>query len=118
STPQGYANPAWAKAGKKLRIWADEFARTKQREKVREEAQRVDIVEMNEVAFSDLLSEAFSGNITESRVLFVFFFCSDLAIRALKQKLSDLFSRLLNWSMQFISNKVSQWVQQHGGWVS
>ena len=41
STPIGYQNPQWAKAGKKLRIWADDFEKTSERSKVRKEAEEV-----------------------------------------------------------------------------
>lgn len=41
STPKGYANPAWAKAGQDLRRFADEFMRSKERKKVKQRAKRV-----------------------------------------------------------------------------
>ena len=74
--------------------------------------------DMTEDAFMDLLTEAFFEDVTQTRILFVFFFCSDIAIRALRQRLHDMFSRIFNWSMQFIANNLSRWVQRNGGWVS
>ncbi len=44
STPQGYQNPVWAKTGREMRLMADAFAKTKEREKIRKKAQRVCLI--------------------------------------------------------------------------
>ena len=41
STPLGYRNPVWAKTGKELRMLADEFSKTKERQKVQAKAEKV-----------------------------------------------------------------------------
>ena len=70
--------------------------------------------------FRDMLSElfAYGGGITKERIVVLFFFCSDLAIRTLKEKMIDLFKRFIDWSCFYIVEKVAAWVRRHGGWVS
>lgn len=41
ATPMGYKYPPWAKRGKELRKLADSFAKTREREKVKEKASGV-----------------------------------------------------------------------------
>lgn len=68
--------------------------------------------------FKDLLSELFAaGGITKERIVVLFFFCSDVAIRSLQRGM-DLFSRVISWSLSFITEFVCSWVRSHGGWVS
>ncbi len=69
--------------------------------------------------FFDLLTELFlAGGVTRERILVLFFFCSDLAIRTLRQQTVDIFQRCLAWSQKYIVDRVCLWVQQQGGWVS
>jgi len=57
-----------------------------------------------------------NGQITRERILVLFFFCSDVAILAIRQKASQLVSQLTQWSLQFIRNQICSWVQENGGW--
>lgn len=57
------------------------------------------------------------GGVTSERVVVLFFFCSDLAIRALRNRLRRMFEFITHWSQLYIMKKFSVWVQQHGGWV-
>jgi hypothetical protein len=57
------------------------------------------------------------GGVTSERVVVLFFFCSDLAIRALRKHLSSMFDYIIYWSQQYIMRNFSVWVQEHGGWV-
>lgn len=51
--------------------------------------------------FSLLLSELFhDGGVTQERVLVLFFFCSDLAVRALRAGLRGVLARLTRSNMQ------------------
>lgn len=116
STPQGYQHPEWAKAGRELRIMADEFAQTRERNAIRQRAERVNS-DVTFEQFSDMLSELFSdGFPSRHRILFLFFFCADVAIKALKKQSLDLFKKFIDWSIRFITEKVSKWVFEHGGW--
>jgi hypothetical protein len=57
------------------------------------------------------------GGVTSERVVVLFFFCSDLAIRALQNRLRRMFDFITCWSQQYIMENFSVWVQEHGGWV-
>ena len=67
--------------------------------------------------FKDLLTELFAaGGITKERIVVLFFFCSDVAIRSLRRG-AELCRQFLHWSFSFITEKVCSWVRSHGGWV-
>ena len=71
---------------------------------------------------------------TRERILVFFFFCSDLAIQAIRLRLSGVVQQLAKWTLDFIrstvqasfhlylmgftveSLQVSSWVRQNGGW--
>ena len=70
-------------------------------------------------AFRDLLTELFlREGLTQERILVLFVFCSDLAIRLLRDSAIDFFERCISWSTRYIKEKICGWVQEHGGWVS
>nr|CAD7255842.1 unnamed protein product [Timema shepardi] len=56
------------------------------------------------------------NGVTSERVVALFFFCSDLALRALRDNWRDLFHRLVQWTQVYIMSTLSVWVQKHGGW--
>ncbi|XP_071964595.1 uncharacterized protein [Antedon mediterranea] len=117
-TPVGYNNPNWAKAGKELRIMADKFARSDEREKVTKKATKYSQSSIETYAeYSDLLTELFqSGGVTCHRLVVLFFFCSDLTIMALEHNCIDYFGRLVTWTYRFIRDGLSQWIASNGGW--
>ncbi|XP_013384166.1 bcl-2-like protein 1 [Lingula anatina] len=116
--PTGYTNPAWAHAGKDLRLIADEFERTrpKEREKIKDRASKVGFSSLDQENFFQLLQELFDERITKERILVLFFFCSDLAIKTLRACSVDYFRQLIQWSVTYITEKVCMWVEHHGGW--
>ncbi|OWF49332.1 uncharacterized protein LOC110451940 isoform X2 [Mizuhopecten yessoensis] len=121
STPQGYKNPTWAKYGRELRVMADEFAQTKERQHIKKRAGGVNMNSATYESFSDMLSELFfsesiSTAITRERLVVLFFFCSDIVIRSLKAKATHLFKKFIEWSTQFITSKVAEWIERLGGW--
>ena len=66
-----------------------------------------------------MLSELFhDGGVTQERLMVLFYFCSDLAVRAVKTGLLSLVSTLTSWSLTFIRGTVSAWVRCRGGWSS
>lgn len=114
-TPAGYANPMWAKTGRELRHMADVFAQTAERRRVQQKASEVS-TNISAQEFKDLLSELFAaGGITKERIVVLFYFCSDVAIRSLKRG-ADLCAQFIQWSMSFITDRVCSWVRSHGGW--
>lgn len=124
STPQGYKNPTWAKYGRELRIMADEFAETKERQRIKQRAGQVNMDTATYDSFSDMLKELFFGgtggitSVSRERLVVLFFFCSDIVIRSLKAKATDLFKQFIEWSTRFITSKVAEWIENHGGWGS
>ena len=48
-----------------------------------------------------------NGQITRERILVLFFFCSDVAILAIRQKATALVAQLTQWSLEFIRNQVN-----------
>lgn len=71
----------------------------------------------NREQFNTLLTELFSdGNFSKARIVFLFFFCSDVVKRALE--LRELFWNFIDWSMWFMAENLGRLVAKHGGWVS
>jgi len=96
---------------------AERFARSEGREAVRRRAEQVELGSITQDNFSQLLSELFhDGGITQERILVLFFFCSDLALRALRAGLRATLSKLTRWSVAFLRGTVAAWVRCKGGW--
>ncbi|XP_060596670.1 apoptosis regulator BAX-like [Ruditapes philippinarum] len=120
-TPQGFPNPTWAKVGQDLRRYADEFQRSKERKKVQKRAAEIteNRSDVTQDQFKDLLSNLLRNGITRERIIVLFFFCSDVAIATLKRGSSlsvELCQRFIQWSFDFITEKICSWVQANGGW--
>jgi len=100
-----------------LATLAERFARSEGREAVRRRADQVELGSISQENFSQLLSELFhDGGITQERILVLFFFCSDLALRALRAGLRATLSKLTRWSVAFLRGTVAAWVRCKGGW--
>lgn len=112
----GYKNPEWAKAGEILRKTAQEFAQSRARRKVKQQAEEINMETVHEDEFKDLLQELFKDGCSRECIVALFFFCSDLAICCLRKCSKNYFVRFLAWSLNFITEKVALWVAQHGGW--
>ena len=67
--------------------------------------------------FNDIIVFLQEGGVTSERVVVLFFFCSDLAIRALQNRMRKMFDFITHWSQLYIMENFSVWVQEHGGWV-
>lgn len=118
SNPQLLWNDDIIQLGHSLRQVANEFAQSAYRHTVRQRAESVCLESLNFSTFSDLLYGLFQeGGVTSERVVVLFFFCSDLAIRALQNRLSRMFDFITYWSQRYIMENFSVWVQEHGGWV-
>lgn len=76
--------------------------------------------DVTEDQFKDLLSELLGSGITRERIIVLFYFCADVAIETLKRRVQSsvqLCQRFIQWSFNFISERVCTWVQANGGWV-
>lgn len=77
---------------------------------------QVDIEHINYEEFYQFLNELFSTGISRERIVVLLFFCSDIVVRAYNNPLAN-FKRLFNWFLEYIIDKVCDWVKDHGGWV-
>eukprot|EP00088_Acartia_fossae_P021576 TRINITY_DN22985_c0_g1_i1.p1 TRINITY_DN22985_c0_g1~~TRINITY_DN22985_c0_g1_i1.p1 ORF type:complete len:262 (+),score=1.04 TRINITY_DN22985_c0_g1_i1:41-826(+) len=96
---------------------AERFSRSEGREQVRERAEAVDLSTLNSENFNSLLTELFhDGGITQERLLVLFFFCSDLTIRACREGLTSLCRKITLWTLAFVRGTVTASVRIQGGW--
>lgn len=101
-----------------LATLAERFSRSMGREQVRQKAEQVELGSITQDNFTMMLSELFQdGGITQERILVLFFFCSDLAIRAVRSGLSSVLSSLTRWTVAFLRGTVAAWVKCKGGWT-
>jgi len=114
---ENFEDPIWRQTGRDLQILADQFARSHERLLVRQIAEEVDFSTLNKEKFIAMLTELFKDRlVTRERILVLFFFCSDVAIYAIRSGAGKLISSLTEWSLLFIKDQVCQWVQNNGGW--
>jgi len=106
-------------ASYQIRHLSEKFANSPLRDQVLAQAQQVDLRTLTLDSFSDILYGLFQeGGVTWERVIVLFFFCADVSLRAVKEKLFGQFANILHWSIRFFSLDVfTRWVQDHGGWV-
>uniref|UniRef100_A0A6G1SKJ1 Apoptosis regulator BAX n=1 Tax=Aceria tosichella TaxID=561515 RepID=A0A6G1SKJ1_9ACAR len=109
------ASPCLASYGRELRKIADEFEKTRLRGVVKEKAGGVSLSDITKEKFIELLEELFEGKITRARIVILFFFCTDVALRAALAA-QDLVVKLLGWSFSFIVETVCSFVYKLGGW--
>ncbi|GLV40349.1 hypothetical protein CBL_04150 [Carabus blaptoides fortunei] len=101
-----------------LRALADQFSQSPQRQWIRQQAQLVPLQSLNFHSFTDLLIGLFQeGGVTWERVIVLFFFCTDISIRALQEQLIRQFQRIQDWTTRFIQETVCTWVELEGGWT-
>ncbi|CAI9734052.1 apoptosis regulator BAX [Octopus vulgaris] len=104
--------------GRDLRRLADAFEQSYERKEVKKKASTCNLDINSYSEFSRILKSLFTnGGITHSRIIVLFFFCSDFAIRTLKE-CSQRFARFISWFFQFLSDYVYEWVELHGGWFA
>lgn len=100
-----------------LRALADQFSTSAQRQWIRQQAQVVPLQSLDFCSFIELLGGLFQeGGVTWERILVLFYFCTDISIRALEEKLFLLFQGIQDWVQFYIERRVCRWVQQNGGW--
>jgi len=101
-----------------LATLAERFSRSLGREQVRQKAEQVELGSITQDNFTMMLSELFQdGGITQERILVLFFFCSDLAIRAVRSGLSSVLTSVTRWTVAFLRGTVAAWVRCKGGWA-
>jgi len=76
---------------------------------------QVQLNDINKDTFLQLLAELFKDGITRERIVVLFFFCTDVAVRAASFG-QELVVRLMRWSFSYIINTVCKIVHELGGW--
>lgn len=77
---------------------------------------QVKLTDITKEGFLQLLEELFKDNeITRERVVILFFFCTDVALRAASFA-HELVVKLMGWSFSYIINSVCDWIHNNGGW--
>lgn len=109
------ATPCFAWYGRELRRIAEEFEKSQLRENVKQQAGRVKLTDITREEFVKLLEELFQEKITREKIIILFFFCTDVALRAALSA-EELVVKLLGWSFSFIINTVCSFVYKLGGW--
>lgn len=116
---ENFHDPVWRQTGRELQALAEDFARSRGRALVLQQAQQVNVTSLDREKFCGLLEGLFeNGQITRERILVLFFFCSDVAILAIRNGLTGLVSNITRWSLDFIRHQICSWVQENGGWAS
>lgn len=112
--------PEWNVAGNNLKRLADEFARSKGRQEVRDQAAKLVELDLPDYdSFQEFLTTYFEdGRNPTERIVTLFFFLSDLIIQSIKRKVGDLAKKLFKWSIHYIILKFCKWVYDLGGWNS
>merc|ERR1712156_13789 len=114
---ENFQNPIWRQTGRDLKFLADQFANSVESIRVQERAEQVNIESLSREEFFSMLNELFQGGrVTRERILVLFYFCSDVAIRAIKTNSEGWLSTLTQWSLIFIKEQVCAWVGKNGGW--
>lgn len=113
----GYAEANLARFGRDLRRIAEQFEQSPERIAVRKKASEIDLKSIGYKGFREMLLELFlDGEISRERIMVLFFFCSDLAVRALVTETGKNVSQLFTWSIAFLLESICSWVQRQGGW--
>lgn len=108
-------DPKWKHMGRQLKQIAEEFERDPKRRTVRENANKVQLADITKENFMKLLEELFQDAITREKIVVLFFFCTDVALRAVSFA-KELVVKLMGWSFSYLINTVCKIVHELGGW--
>ena len=97
---------------------AETFRRSGGRQEVAEQAASIDLGTLTQENLGLLLSQLFEDGVSPARLLVLFYFCSDLAVRAARAGLTNLLTSVTSWSLAFVRGAVSAWVRIRGGWAT
>lgn len=109
------ASSSMASYGRELRKIAEEFEKSPLRQIVKQRANQVNLSDITRESFVQLLEELFQSKITREKIVILFFFCTDVALRAATFA-RELVVKLVGWSFTYIINTVCSLVHKLGGW--
>ena len=101
-----------------MRSLAETFRRSGGRQQVAEQAASIDLTTLTQENLNLLLTQLFEDGVSPARLLVLFYFISDLAVRAARAGLLHLMTSVTSWSLAFVRGAVSAWVRIRGGWSS
>lgn len=111
------AHPVYRRVGRELRDLAEQFSHSPERQRVRQEADALDLSTLTRENLSSLMLELFHDGFSRERLVTFFFFCSDLILKSLRTSLgSCLRWQVVLWVWAFLRDNVCDWVLQRGGW--
>lgn len=114
---ENYAEQMMTGVGQDLRRIAAQIEASNEREIIRRRAQTVNLRIDSFERYSAMLNGLFPDNrITREGIVVLFFFCSDIALRAYASSPIAHFHQLVGWTLKFIFNHVCSWVRRQGGW--
>ena len=113
---QGYNHGQENILTQELNTLAASFRRSGGREEVMRRAEMVDMETLTLDNLTLMLTELFVDGVTQERVMVLFYFISDLVIRAVKTGVIRVISSVSSWSLKFIRGTLSTWVRLRGGW--
>lgn len=112
------SHPMYRDAGRQLSRLADEFARSRERQRVKQQAEALSMNTVTRENLIALMTELFHDGFSRERLVTLFFFCSDLIIKAMRdtQEGGGIRWEILGWVWEFFCDRVCAWVREHGGW--
>ncbi|XP_075552009.1 ataxin-10 isoform X2 [Dermacentor variabilis] len=109
-------HPVYRNMGRELRALADRFSQSRERIRVRQEADSLDISSLTRDNLMTLMLELFEDGFSRERLVTFFFFCSDLILKSVRCSVGGLRWQVVAWVWAFLRDRVCYWVLQHGGW--
>lgn len=117
SSGQGFGSSLSDELTRDMSNLAETFRRSGGRQEVAEQVASIDLGTLTQENLSLMLSQLFEDGVTPARLLVLFYFCSDLAVRAARASLHHLMASVTSWSLAFVRGVVSTWVRIRGGWT-
>ena len=118
STGHGLGSSLSEELTRDVTCLAETFRRSGGRQEVAEQAASIDLGTLTQDNLGLLLSQLFEDGVSPARLLVLFYFCSDLAVRAARAGLTNLLTSVTSWSLAFVRGAVSAWVRIRGGWAT
>lgn len=109
-------HPVYRNMGRELRALADRFSQSRERLRVRQEADSLELSTLTRDNLTTLMMTLFEDGFSRERLVTFFFFCSDLILKAVRCSVGGLRWQVVAWVWAFLRDRVCFWVLEHGGW--
>lgn len=109
-------HPVYRNMGRELRALADRFSQSRERLRVRQEADSLELTSLTRENLTTLMMALFEDGFSRERLVTFFFFCSDLILKAVRCSVGGLRWQVVAWVWAFLRDRVCLWVVEHGGW--